>query len=325
MSDVKGIEISNIFGLEKPTTKLIECVSAGLGKAYEPIHIRRMAKAKQKEIKLIGDAITENIKLPTVYKDGNITIDSSSAEELIKRTGNRLLFTEIRKQQNIESIISETYNQLENEEKVTREPVNQDWLVKFFDNAGDISDENMQKIWSKILIGEIKNPNTYTLRTLNTLKNITTLEANLYEKIVPFIFYEHNNPFLYRNTELLEKYGVSFSNLLKLEDCGLISLNGFVIIDFGKQQNMIYSDNIVALINDKIKIDIYTITESGKQILKIVKDTIKSNDEYFLELCKKIKEKNKNIEMGAYTIKKCDENGIEYDEKKNLIAVDTKE
>ena len=133
MSDVKGIEVSNLLGLEKPTTKLIECVSAGIGKVYEPIHIRRMAKAKQKEMKLIGDAIAENIKLQTIYKDGDIIIDSSSAEELIKRTGNRLLFTEMRKQQNIESIISETYNQLENEEEVTSEPVNQDWLFKFFD------------------------------------------------------------------------------------------------------------------------------------------------------------------------------------------------
>lgn len=325
MSDVKGIEVSNLLGLEKPTTKLIECVSAGIGKVYEPIHIRRMAKAKQKEMKLIGDAIAENIKLPTIYKDGDIIIDSSSAEELIKRTGNRLLFTEMRKQQNIESIISETYNQLENEEEVTSEPVNQDWLFKFFDYAGEISDENMQKLWSKILIGEIKNPKTYTLRTLSTLKNITTLEANLYEKIVPFIFYEHNNPFIYRDSELLKKYGISFADLLKLEDCGLISLNGFIIIDFEQQKNMIYSDNIVLLINDKIKIDIYTITESGKQILKIIKHTIKSNDEYFFELCKKINEKNKNIEFSAHTIKKHDENGIEYDEKKNLLSVNTKE
>ena len=47
MSDVKGIEIHDILGLEEPLTKLIECVSNGIGKIYEPTHIKRIAKAKQ--------------------------------------------------------------------------------------------------------------------------------------------------------------------------------------------------------------------------------------------------------------------------------------
>ena len=248
MGDVKGVEISNLLGLEKPTTKLIESVSAAIGKAYEPIHVKRMAKAKKKEIEIIGKAITDNINLPTKYQDGSVDIDATSADELIKRTGNRVFLTEMRKQQNIEDIISKTYLQLENEENVTNEPVNQDWLFKFFDNAGDISDENMQELWSKILAGEIKRPNTYTLRTLNTLRNITSIEANLFEKIVPFIFYEKGNPFLTNKSELLEKYGVVFEELLRLEDCGLIKLNGFVSINFDEDENVLYTDIIILLI-----------------------------------------------------------------------------
>lgn len=322
MSDVKGIEISNLLGLEKPTTKLIECVSNGIGKFYEPIHIKRMAKAKKKEIETIGEAITDNIILPTKYENGSILIDSSSAEELIKRTGNRVLFTEMKKQQNIESIISEAYNQLENESDVTNEPVNQDWLFNFFDNAGNISDENMQKIWSKILVGEIKSPNSYTLRTLNTLKNITSSEAKLYEKLVPFIFYEHENPFLYNDTELFEKYGLRFDELLKLEDCGLISLNGFISIDFPKTQNAIYTNNYVILIRGKVNLGIYNITESGKQILNLIKNNIFSNDKYFLDIGTKLKKCYSSIEINAYKIQKHDENGIEFDEEKDLLSND---
>lgn len=320
MSDVKGIEISNIFGLEKPTTKLIECISAGIGKAYEPIHVKRMAKAKKKEIEIIGEAITKNINLPTKYQDGNVIVDSSSAEELIKRTGNRVLFAEMRKQQNIETIISQTYNELENEEDVTNEPVDKDWLFSYFNIVGDISDEKMQKIWSSILVGEIKSPHTYTLRTLNTLKNITTFEANLYEKIVPFVFYEHEKPFLYNDTKILEDYGIPFSELLILEDCGLISLNGFVSINFNEQQNIIYTNKNLLCIHGKAKIGIYTITESGKQILNLIKNTISSNDIYFLEICKKIKEDNSDAKISAYNIKKIEKNSIEYDKTKDLLS-----
>ena len=178
----------------------------------------------------------------------------------------------------------------------------------------------MQKIWSSILVGEIKSPHTYTLRTLNTLKNITTFEANLYEKIVPFVFYEHEKPFLYNDTKILEDYGIPFSELLILEDCGLISLNGFVSINFNEQQNIIYTNKNLLCIHGKAKIGIYTITESGKQILNLIKNTISSNDIYFLEICKKIKEDNSDAKISAYNIKKIEKNSIEYDETKDLLS-----
>lgn len=320
MSDVKGIEISNLFGLEEPTTKLIECISAGIGKVYEPIHVKRMAKAKKKEIEIIGEAITENINLPTKYQDGNVLVDTTSADELIKRTGNRLLFTEMRKQQNIDAIISQTYDKLEKEENVTSEPVDRDWLFNFFDIVGNISDEKIQEIWSSILAGEIKFPHTYTLRTLNTLKNISTYEANLFEKIIPFIFYEHENPFLYNNIEILKEYGLTFSELLILEDCGLINLNGTISIDFKGGKNIIYSDKHLLCICGKAKIGVYTITESGKQIINLIKGTIPSNDDYFLKIFKKIKENYSQIEINVYKIKKHDKNEIEYDETIDLLS-----
>lgn len=320
MSNINGVEIHDLFGLEEPTTKLIECVSAAIGKVYEPMHIKRMAKAKQKEIEIIGEAMTKNINLPSKYEDGKLLIDSTSADELIKRTGNRLLFTEMRKQQNIETIVYKTYKQLENEKAVTKEPIEQDWLFNFFNVIGDISNEDMQEIWSKILVGEIKKPNTYSLRTLSTLRNITTLEAKSYEKIVPFIFYEHNTPFLYNDSELLKKYNIDFSDLLKLEDCGLLNLNGFVSIDFNQDDNILYTDNIVLFIHGKAKIGVYTFTESGKQILNIIKKEGLSNDNYFLELCTEIKKNNKQINMNAYEIKEENENGTVYDNKKDLLS-----
>lgn len=133
MFEINGTKISDFFGVKEPLTKLVESISCGIGKIYEPMHIKRMAKAKAKEIETIGEAITKNLNLPTMYDEGKISIDSTSAEELIKRTGNRLSYQEIRKQQNIESVIIGAYNQIKSEEKVSAEPVNEDWLFRFFD------------------------------------------------------------------------------------------------------------------------------------------------------------------------------------------------
>ena len=319
MGDLNGINVSDVFGLKEPLTKLMECVSSGIGKIYEPTHIKRMAKAKQEEIKLIGESLAENINLPSTYANGELTIDTSSADELIKRTGNRVLFTEIRRQQNIESIIANTYNLLNDEEKVSEDPVNPDWLFTFFNYAGDISDENMQKLWSEILAGEIKKPNTYSLRTLNTLKNITTLEANLYQKLCPFIFHQSCNPFLYNDTELFSKYNIKFSDLLKLEDCGLINLNGFITINFEEGQNTINNKQIILIINGKLEIGVYRLTESGTQILNIIQNSMNYNNNYFLDLCNNLKERNSQTTFNAYYIESINDSEIFYDEKKDLL------
>ena len=104
MSDVSGIEISDVLGLSNPITKLIETVSAGVGKVYEPVHVGRMAKARAKEIELISSAMGENLALPTVYQAGNVTIDASSdINELCRRVQGRLLFQEMKKQQNMQN------------------------------------------------------------------------------------------------------------------------------------------------------------------------------------------------------------------------------
>lgn len=317
MSEENGKGIQNLLGLQEPLTKLIECVSTGVGKVYEPTHIKRMAKAKQEEIKLIGEALADNISLPSKYEDGKIMIDTTEVEELIKRTSNRVLYKELRKQQNIESVIAETYNLLEHEEHVTQDAVNQDWLYKFFDDVGEISDEYMQNIWSQILAGEIKAPNTYTFRTLNTLKNITKNEAILFNELMPFLIFYFNDPFIYNSPELLKKYGMYYEKLLKLEDCGLINLNGFLTINL--EDGALFNYKTLCIFEGKLKIYIYALTESGKQISNLIKNNIDFNNEYFLEFCKEMKNKNTNVKFKAHEIKKIDENGIGYDNDIDLL------
>lgn len=308
------------IGLEKIITKFFEVIGKGIGKVYEPIYIERIAKSRAKEIEIVSKTINNNIDVPIKYENDGITIDSSSTEGILKRANIREKYNALRKQINIDSIIVKAYNEFDNEEYITNQKVDQDWVLNFFNNAGNISDEHIQKIWSKILIGEIKNPNTYTLRTLNILKNMTSFEANLYEKIIPFIFYEKENPFIYNDIELLEKYGLEFNELIKLEDCGLISLNVGVSINFKDIKNYIYNKNYVIVINGEKNLGIYRITESGKQILNLIKNNICSNDKYFLEIGEKLKKDNSGILINAYKIYKYDKNGIEYDDENDILS-----
>lgn len=70
MGDVNGLVVTDVLGLAKPVQKLVETVASGIGKVYEPTHIRRMAKAKADEIQIISDSINKNIALPVRYEAG---------------------------------------------------------------------------------------------------------------------------------------------------------------------------------------------------------------------------------------------------------------
>ena len=168
-----------VQALVSPAEKLIEAVSGAIGKAYEPKHIRKMADAKAYELKVISDTVRNNSDVPIVYDSAGVSIDTSNFEEIAKRASSRLAYQEITKQQNIEAVADNAYEELENVENVSSEPVNPDWMFRFFNSVENISNKDMQKIWGHILAGEIKQPNTYSFRTLEKLKNMTQQEACL--------------------------------------------------------------------------------------------------------------------------------------------------
>ena len=91
MSDVNGLVVTDVLGLAKPLQKLVETVAIGIGKVYEPTHIRQMAKAKADEIQIISDSVNKNIALPIHYEDGSICITAEDANELARRAQNRVI------------------------------------------------------------------------------------------------------------------------------------------------------------------------------------------------------------------------------------------
>lgn len=298
-----------VTALVSPANKLIDTVSGAIGKAYEPRHRRKMADAKAYEIAKVGSAIRDNCDMPIEYNhDGTLQIDTSNYEELIKRTGLRLAFQEVKKQENIESVVDKAYELLENEIEGSNEPVDEGWMLRFINSVSDISDVDLQIMWSKILAGEIKNPNTYSLRTLETLKNISKSEAELFNKVSKIIVHD----FVVNNTELMNKYGIIFSDILSLDDCGLINSSGLITstITFHDGEIVLSNDNYVLRYNDansdgnskpEITLGVYVLTEAGKNILKIIDQ--QPDDDYFIELCRYIQSKYPSLSLTIHEVR----------------------
>ena len=106
-----------------PTTKLIDTVSSGLGKAFEPRYIKKMAEARAYEINTIGEALRNNSDVIVVYENGNVIANTPEFEDFVKRTEHRLAHQELQKQYNIESVIGNAYIELETKETVSEETV----------------------------------------------------------------------------------------------------------------------------------------------------------------------------------------------------------
>ena len=61
-----------------------------------------------------------------------------------------------------------------------------DWIARFFDGAQDVSSEELQKLWGRILAGEVKSPGQTSLRTLSILRDMTQSEAQDFSKLTRF-------------------------------------------------------------------------------------------------------------------------------------------
>lgn len=299
MTEINGIEITDVLGFKDPMMKLLETVSCGIGKLYEPIHTTRMAKAKAKEIEIISAAISSNSNLPISYGDGMVSVSTVDANELVDRTRNRVLFQELRKQQNIDAIVQVGLNVIKDKKTVTDEAVDLDWVNSFFDFIANVSDSDMQILWGKLLAGEVERPGSFSIRTLDVLRKLTKQEAMLFQKFVPYIFVSPTDiegflDYFILDSGFIETYGLRAPEIMLLCEAGLMAENHAITLGI-----TIRSETTESIIGYKTRIDftnhndedvllghtVIFLTEAGKQLynLLVSEDFIRPSRKYFVE------------------------------------------
>jgi len=161
--------IVDLTPLSKPVTKLVEVVAQGIGALYKPVGTVLQAKADAKARLILTEADIE-------------------VSELWRRAAQRLLYTEIERQKNLEAIIDKARAALP--ERVREDPVPKDWITHFFTAAQDVNDEDMQLIWGRILAGEVAEPGNTSRRTLEFLKTLSKQEAEMFVALLSVSFAE---------------------------------------------------------------------------------------------------------------------------------------
>lgn len=330
------MKINDILGVGKilPIDKLINVISSVTGRVTKPYfdrkdidtkayEIKKLAEANAEAMKILSGAVKENYLLTggIEYKEEKFTISSpkeikSDIEQTVllspnlqERTQERINFQEAKKQLNIESITAFAAEELRNEHSVTDEPINEDWKTRFFNIAEDISSEEMQSIWGRILAGELKQPKTYSLRTLELLKNLTKEEAEVFTKFAHLRLKSGNNNIVYNqdNGKFLEsEFGITFTDRLLLSELGLISSENNLEFSLPASENnkhttiLKYGNKGIVLSRNeqtpKQGIQVLVFTKIGAELSGLIEQIVNHN--YIEKICSGFKHQNVKIEYG---------------------------
>jgi hypothetical protein len=202
----------------KPIEKLIDTVSKGIGILYEPKRIKKKADSEAYRVEKLAEA-----------KAKGLILKSDAENEIIERARERFAYKEINRQINLESIVEKSTKYLK--DSVSEEPVDEDWRTRFFNKAQDVTNEEIQEIWGKILAEEVTQPGKIGFRTLEVISNLSKVEAQLFEKACKIAFTDGMILKLNRG-DSFDDFGIDYSSLLILRQAGLIYESDTLIVTY---------------------------------------------------------------------------------------------
>ncbi|MBR1910809.1 MAG: DUF2806 domain-containing protein [Treponema sp.] len=309
-----------VAALKEPAKKkFVELVQACF---HSPELREKQAAATAYEINTLSKAVRDNIDLPVVVKDGKVSIDTTDTEALIARTTKREHLQSIHREQNIESIFAKTATQLESVEKCSSEPVNPDLLARFIEAGQDVSDDDLQNLWAKILAGEIVKPKTCSLRTIDILKNMSKDEFDMFLKVCPFVM----DDVIFSDSHLLLDKGITTATILILDECGLLIDTGLIrtVQLTGKEEKIFNTDKYILLAKRRLPsmtsffLTVYPLTESGRKLYSLSDCNI--DNTFFLAYSQFLVREHRDIEFRLHRITNIETDGsIEYDKTVNLL------
>ena len=218
--------------------KLLDIVASGIGSVAGPMLAPWTAR-REGDAKRIGASADADVLLIHAEAQANarellVPPHGMSGGELsiTDRVEQRILFQEKKRQRNIESVVRTAAAQL-GDKTVNGEEPDHDWTARFFNSVQDVSSEEMQALWARVLSGEVERKGTTSVRTLGNLRDLDQTTAMLFKRLCsaavflgpePTTILDARVPSLGGNagTNALKAHGLDFNALNRLNEHGLI-------------------------------------------------------------------------------------------------------
>lgn len=266
MSEGKNISLVNVNAeaLSKPVVKLIETVSACIGTLYEPKRIRRKAKADADALVI---ATRADIK----------------RQELLQRAAERIVLQEGRRQENIEDIVSQSIRVMP--DQASDDPVDPDWIIRFFESCQDVSPEQLQHIWAKVLANEVADPGSCARKTLSVLKELGVADAEGFRNLCSLVWHDDDRAFVPLRKPFgypLGEFGITFRDCMNLVEVGLIHTESTISLTFMEEGWLAYHDRTHTwqlTTENIISVPMLPLTRPGYELLKVC--NAEPSDDYY--------------------------------------------
>ena len=296
--------------------KLLDYAASGIGSVAGPMLARRQAQAVADAARIEAQGQADVLRIKAQAQADSMGLiakaqaearnDFSVADTSIQGKmdiGNeidlRLTFQEQKRQSNIGAVVRRAADEL-GDKKVQNHDIDHDWVARFFSDVQDVTSEHMQRIWAKILAGEVETPGRTSLHTLSILKNMTQSDAVLFSKMSEFVFYDFilNKP-EYTNGIIefpplslfieMENYGLLNSDTM-LQRIIEIPPEGCALV-MGKTAYRI-SRNDVAL--HELNIPAFPLSSQGRELYNFTESVI---NEIYLHIIAKFMKDNGGFKL----------------------------
>lgn len=188
----------------------------------------------------------------------------------------------------------------------------------------------MRQLWARVLAGEIEHPGSFSLRTVEVLRNMSQAEALAFKNASSLVLEETDgSQFLFCDSDLSDytinqRHGLGMEDILLLEEAGLISaLRASNEIEVGESADGFFHGGGLALIfesdgeNASFQYKSYPLSQIARQLLPIVQE--EADDGYLTNLGKILRDDLSQIEVGVYRVLNREGNDIELDLDNNLL------
>jgi uncharacterized repeat protein (TIGR03899 family) len=256
-----------------------------------------------------NDSSTQQCLLKLAKKfaiDGTL-LSSENQIPIEDRTNKRIRLEHLRKQQNIEIIISKSLNYCANSD-VKQKP-DSDWFSRYIALAEDVSNPTMQDLWAKILAGELEKAGSFSYKALKVFRDMSIYDAKILAKASALALKDASKKNvrlisgMYQKPGLLNFFSANRQQFINLSHYGLnhadllaLSENHLLYIQESETNEMSQNDNISFTYNGSplkisankanVILQFYKLTPLGAELAQLISD--KPNEEFFDYLKKQL-------------------------------------
>lgn len=190
-----------------------------------------------------------------------------------------------------------------------------DWINIYFENAKTASDEYMQNVWAKVLACELEKPDSFSYKTLDVLKNMTSDDFRLFEKLCSL---STDNYIL--SEDIYAEYELLWLDKLHLSELGLLSLEhteSSYLIKSKSKSSIIYLNQYIIIFDNDLdkevvyKLGVHTLTTTANELRKIV--NVSPEENFIYDFVKALlRRKPSNLKISLHKIKNMNNGHINY-------------